>query len=224
MITEEEYFKRQIELWGESVQKKLATKRIAIIGAGGLGSSLAMALGTSGIGQVDMVDFDTVSVHNIHRQIAFTLDDEGKNKAKCVSQLMLKKNPFVTTTAFEMDFESFTKMGNQYDLLLDATDNLATRSALDGYAKAEKTPWIYASVEEFNGQVCFMEEASFDVMTISDHKPGGIAAPIVMHVASLQANFALRYLAGLTVQKDTLNHLYFNEDGVLVTQHFGMPK
>ena len=223
-MTSEDYFNRQIQLWGEATQKSLQKKKIAIIGSGGLGCTLAMALGTSGIGEIHMVDFDTVSNHNIHRQIAFTLEDEGKNKAKTVCKLIESKNPFVKTVAFDMPFDDFKEMGNHYDLILDATDNLPVRGEIDKYAKAGKTPWIYASVEEFNGQVCFFEDANFQVFNISDHKPGGIAAPIVMHIGSLQANLALRYLAGLSVMKDKLYYLYFNEDGELITQKFGMPK
>jgi len=223
-MTSEAYFNRQIELWGEATQRSLQKKKIAIIGAGGLGCTLAMALGTSGIGEIHMVDFDRVSYHNIHRQIAFTLEDEGKNKAKAVVSLIESKNPFVKTVAFDMAFDDFKEMGNQYDLILDATDNLPVRGEIDKHAKATQTPWLYASVEEFNGQVCFFDEANFQVFNISDHKPGGIAAPIVMHIGSLQANLALRYLAGMTVVKDKLYYLYFNEEGELITQKFGMPK
>ncbi|MDQ7046495.1 MAG: HesA/MoeB/ThiF family protein [Sulfurovum sp.] len=223
-MTQSEYFNRQIQLWGEGTQNSLQSKKIAIIGAGGLGSTLSMALGTSGIGEIHIVDFDTVSNHNIHRQIAFTLDDEGKNKAKAITALIESKNPFVKAVAFNMDFEAFKEMENSYDLILDATDNLPVRGEIDAYAKEHKTPWIYASVEEFNGQVCFFDEANFQVFNISDHKPGGITAPIVMHIGSLQANLALRYLAGLTVSKDKLYYLYFNDEGELITQKFGMPK
>lgn len=223
-MTQEQYFNRQIQLWGEATQKSLQNKKIAIIGSGGLGSTLAQALGTSGIGEIHMVDFDTVSGHNIHRQIAFTLEDEGKNKAKTIAQLIESKNPFVKAVAFDMDFASFKELGNSYDLILDATDNLPVRGAIDTYAKESNTPWIYASVEEFNGQVCFFEKANFQVFNISDHKPGGITAPIVMHIGSLQANLALRYLAGLPVVKDKLYYLYFNDEGELLTQKFGMPK
>jgi len=224
MIKREDYFKRQIELWGEATQASLENKKIAIIGAGGLGSSLALALGTSGIGQVDMVDFDLVSLHNIHRQIAFTLEDKERLKAEVVVELMKSKNPFLEANAYVMPFATFTQKAERYDLILDATDNLETREEIDAYARSVKTPWIYASVEEFNGQVCFFEEASFQVFNASNHKPGGIAAPIVMHIASLQANLALRYLAGLSVKKDKLYYLYFNDEGELVTQKFGMPK
>lgn len=224
MIKTADYFKRQIQLWGEATQASLENKKVAIIGAGGLGSSLALALGTSGIGQIDMVDFDIVSLHNIHRQIAFTLNDEEKLKAQVVVDLMKSKNPFLNATAYDISFEAFRELGNSYDLILDATDNLETREAIDAYAKSVNTPWIYASVELFNGQVCFFEEASFQVFNSSDHKPGGITAPIVMHIASLQANLALRYLAGLSVVKDKLYYLYFNDEGELITQKFGMPK
>jgi adenylyltransferase/sulfurtransferase len=223
-MTQEEYFNRQIQLWGSNVQLSLQNKKIAIIGSGGLGCTLAMALGTSGIGEIHMVDFDTVSNHNIHRQIAFTLEDEGKNKAKVAVALMKSKNPFLKAIAFDMDFEDFKEMGNRYDLILDATDNLPVRSQIDRYAKEQNTPWIYGSVEEFNGQVCFFDEANFQVFNISDHKPGGITCPIVMHIGSLQANLALRYLADLTVVKDKLYYLFFNDEGELITQKFGMPK
>lgn len=223
-MTQQEYFNRQIQLWGEATQKGLQTKKIAIIGAGGLGSTLAMALGTSGIGEIHMVDFDTVSGHNIHRQIAFTLQDEGKNKAKTIAALIETKNPFVKALAFDMRFDAFKELENRYDLILDATDNLPVRGEIDSYAKKTDTPWIYASVEEFNGQVCFFDKANFQVFNISDHKPGGITAPIVMHIGSLQANLALRYLAGLSVTKDKLYYLYFNDEGELITQKFGMPK
>jgi len=120
-MTTEEYFNRQIQLWGKEIQESLQSKKIAIIGSGGLGSTLAQALGTSGIGEIHMVDFDTVSNHNIHRQIAFTLGDEGKNKAKAIVALIESKNPFVKIVAFDMTFDTFKEMGNTYDLILDAT-------------------------------------------------------------------------------------------------------
>jgi len=223
MIKTEDYFNRQIQLWGEATQASLQDKKIAIIGSGGLGCSLAYALGTSGIGTIDMVDFDTVGLHNIHRQIAFTLADENRPKAEVVVEVIKSKNPFVKANAYCMDFEKFKLLENSYDLILDATDNLQTRESIDNYSKRVNTPWIYASVEAFNGQVCFFDKSSFQVFNISDHKPAGITAPIVMHIASLQATLALRYLAGLNIVKDKLYYLYFNSDGELITQKFNMP-
>jgi len=223
MITQETYFNRQIQLWGEEKQSALTHKKIAIIGSGGLGCSLALALGTSGIGQIDMVDFDTVSIHNIHRQIAFRLSDEGRPKAEVVAQLLVEKNPFITTRALAMDFDTFKTIDSSYDLIIDATDNLPTRESIDTHAKEQKIPWIYGSVEEFNGQVCFFENASFSVFNHSDHQVGGNIAPMVMHIASLQSLLAMRYLVGLPIQKDKLHYLYINPQGELITQKFSMP-
>ncbi len=217
------YFNRQVMLWGERKQASLQEKKIAIIGSGGLGSSLAIALGGSGIGHIDLVDFDEVSIHNIHRQIAFRVGDEGKLKAKAAAELVESRCPFVRVTPFAIRFDEFAEAKREYDLILDATDNLPSRAQIDAYAKEIGSPWIYGSVEAFNGQVCFIERSSFDAFKITDRKPAGIAAPMVMHIASLQANLALRYLAGESVKKDLLYYLYFNEEGELVTQKFQMP-
>ncbi len=219
-----DYFKRQIQLWGEETQEALQAKRIVIVGCGGLGSTLALALGTSGIGEIHLVDFDKVSLHNIHRQIVFTLEDEGKNKAEVAAELLHRKNPFVKAVAHERLFEEFIDEDHgAFDLILDATDNLPVRERIDRWAKTIRTPWIYASVEEFNGQVCFFERADFGVFVISDHRPGGIAAPIVMQVGSFQANLALRYLTGLPVPKDRLHYMYYSSEGELVLQKFSIP-
>ena len=217
------YFNRQVMLWGEAIQAELQNRKIAIIGSGGLGSSLAIALGASGIGHIDLVDFDEVSVHNIHRQIAFKVGDEGKYKAEVAAELVESRCPYVKVKPFVMRFEEFAREKRSYDLLLDATDNLPSRVQIDAYAKAIGCPWVYGSVEAFNGQVCFIDRSSFDAFKIMDRKPVGIAAPIVMHIASLQANLALRYLTGQTVKKDFLYYLYFNDEGELITQKFKMP-
>ncbi len=219
-----EYFHRQVQLWGEETQRSLQDKRVAIVGSGGLGSSLAFALGASGVGTIHMIDFDEVSVHNIHRQIAFKIGDEGKNKAVVNARVIRERCPYVEAIAHECDFDGFVAKGIEVDLIVDATDNLPSRGKINDYARSVGTPWVYGSVEAFNGQVCFFENASFvELFKITSKTPAGIAAPIVMHIASLQANLALRYLAGLRVKKDFLYYLFFNEEGELVTQKFGMP-
>ncbi len=218
-----EFFHRQVQLWGEDTQKSLQDKTIVIIGCGGLGSSLAIGLGATGIGHIHLVDFDEVSVHNIHRQIAFRVGDEGKFKSEIVGQLVEDRCPFVKTTVHVNSFEEFAKKGIEVDLIIDGTDNLPVRAEIDKYAKKVNTPWIYGSVEAFNGQVCFFEKSDFSAFKVKKKTPAGIAAPIVMHIASLQANLALRYLAGLNVKKDFLYYLYINDEGELITQKFGMP-
>lgn len=220
-----DYFHRQVQLWGEETQLSLQSKKLAIVGAGGLGSSLSYALGASGIGEIHLIDFDEVSTHNIHRQIAFKIGDEGKNKAKINAQIIEERCPYVKAIAHDYTFKEWCEKNIAVDLIIDATDNLPTRAEIDDCAKRRGTPWIYGSVEAFHGQVCFFEKSSFrDAFKISSKTPEGITAPIVMHVASLEANLALRYLAGLSVKKDQLYYLFFNNDGELVTQKFSLEK
>lgn len=218
------YFHRQVQLWGEETQRALQSKRIAVIGSGGLGSSLAFALGASGIGEIHMIDFDTVSLHNIHRQIVFKTGDEGKYKAEVACELIELRCPYVAAYPHVCRFDEFVQKNIDVDLIIDATDNLPTRGLINTYAKAKGLAWVYGSVEAFNGQVCFFENASFnELFKITQKTPAGIAAPIVMHIASLQANLALRYLAGMSVKKDFLYYLFFNDEGELVTQKFMLP-
>jgi len=219
----ENYFLRQIELWGNDTQKSLLNKSILIVGCGGLGSSLAIALGSSGIGKITLVDFDKVSIHNIHRQIAFDLKDVGKFKAEILKNKILNRFNEVEVETVIDDFKNFAKNQKKFDLILDATDNLQIRKEIDLYAKKINSPWIYASVEEFHGQVCFFENANFaDMFQISNHTPAGIAAPIVMFIASFSANLAIRYLTNYPISKDKLYYIYFDNEGEFIIKNFKM--
>lgn len=220
-----DYFNRQIKLWGEEVQNSLKNKKVAIIGSGGLGCSLAIALGASGIGEFAFVDFDTVGIHNIHRQIAFKLKDDGKYKSETLKQLIQSRCPYTKIISYNEDFESFSKRDLKFDLIIDATDNLPSRAMINKYCLDNGYPWIYGTVEEFHGQVCFFKEASYEaIFKINDRKPNGIACPIVMQIASFQANLALRYLAGFSVKKDLLYYLSYTAEGELEIKKFNLPK
>ncbi len=224
MSESHEFFNRQIKLWGEETQDSLSNKKVAIIGSGGLGCSLAIALGASGIGEFALVDFDEVGVHNIHRQIGFKVGDDGKFKADVLKELVESRCPYTKVTSYVESFQDFAKRGLEFDLIIDGTDNLPTRADINEYCIANNQAWIYGSVEEFHGQVCFFEKASYEaVFQVSDRKPNGIACPIVMHIASLQANLAIRHLTGLPVKKDILYYLSFDNEGVLDTKRFNLP-
>jgi len=219
-----EFFNRQIKLWGEQTQDNLQNKKVAIIGSGGLGCSLGIALGASGIGEFTLVDFDDVGIHNIHRQIGFKVEDEGKYKAEVLKELMESRCPYTKVTALVETFDDFVKRDLKFDLVIDATDNLPTRAAINEYCLKHNQAWIYGSVEEFHGQVCFFEKASYEaIFKINDRKPNGINGPIVMFIASFQANLAIRYLTGLPVKKDILYYLSFDDEGVLQNKKFNLP-
>ena len=222
----EEYFARQIKLWGREVQLELQKKHIVIVGCGGLGCSLGVALGSSGIGKITLIDFDRVGIHNIHRQIGFKVGDEGRAKCVVLKELLESRSPYVEIVAFDGSLEGFIAKGEcDCDLILDATDNLPSRAMIDNFAKSKNTPWVYGSVEEFHGQVCFFHKASFvSVFGIKERVPNGIACPIVLHIASIQANLALKYLANFDVKKDLLYYLFFNDEGEYIVQKFGLPQ
>lgn len=214
------YFKRQIELWGEDRQKALAKKSILIVGAGGLGSSLGFALGGSGIGHITIIDFDRVSKHNIHRQIAFDLESVGEYKVDVLAKKMEARYEGVEVECIKKSFIEAKESLGVFDLILDATDNFEARSEIDSFAKTRKTPWIYCSVEEFMTQICFFDKKSFSAFATKKHTPKGIAAPIVMLAASVEANLAIRYLAGLEIEKDLFHYIYFDKNGSIELKKF----
>lgn len=217
-----EYYSRQYMLWGEKTQEVLASKSVAIIGCGGMGCSLGLVLSGLGIKEFYMIDFDRVEVHNIHRQIAFAKNDDGKLKAEVLSDKMRARS-LSEITPIVGSFEDFTKKSIVPDLILDATDNLQTRKEINDFAKANNIPWIYASVEEFRGQVAFFENSSFDeIFKISALPPKGVIAPMVAQIATLSANLASRYLAGLKIKKDVLHYLYYKDDGEFCLDKFAL--
>ncbi len=208
-----DYYSRQIMLWGEEAQKSLSNKSILIVGSGGLGCSVALALSGVGLGEIDIVDFDRVEIHNIHRQILFDTKDIGRLKAEVVSNKIARRDSNLKSKSYTMPFNEFIKESPRYDLIIDATDNLETREEIDNYAKELNIAWIYGSVEEFNGQVCLFKDSSFSIFNKKDVKQKGISAPMVMQVASFEANLALRFLLNLPIKSDILHYLYYNSEG-----------
>jgi len=215
-----DYFLRQYMLWGKETQNLLSKKKVLIVGSGALGCSIALALSGSGIGVIDIVDFDRVEIHNIHRQLLFDLKDVGEYKAKVAVKKILKRALNLNATAYTLSFEEFVNNSTKYDLLIDATDNLNVRNEIDKFAKSKNIIWIYGSVEEFNGQVCMFENAKFSMFATKQIDTKGISAPMVMQVASFEANLALRYLAKLPVKSDLLYYLYYNDNGEFEIKKF----
>jgi len=200
-------------LWGEKTQDLLSKKTIAIVGSGGLGCSIGLALSGIGISEFYVIDFDKIELHNIHRQIAFSKNDVGLDKSIVLSQKMQDRS-LSKVSSIIGDFEHFTSLNKVPDIILDATDNLESRKQIDEFAKIHNIPWIYASVEEFRGQVAFFDKSCFDdVFNISKLEPKGIASPMVVQIASFSANLALRYLSDLKIEKDMLHYLSYTNNG-----------
>jgi len=220
----QDYYSRQIMLWGEDTQKSLSSKSVLIVGSGGLGCSVALALSGSGIGVIDIVDFDKIEMHNIHRQVLFTLEDSGKYKAQVAVESIKSRNAKLSATAFNTTFEELIKDCKDYDLIIDATDNFVVREQINAFAKSKNIAWIYGSVEEYNGQVCLFKDGDFNMFATKSVEPKGQTAPMVMQIASFEANLALRYLANLKVQSDLFYYLYYNDSGEFEIKKFNLPK
>lgn len=218
-----EYFSRQITLFGEERQERLLNAKVAVLGCGGLGCSIGYAVAGAGVGSIDLVDFDRVSKTNIHRQIAFDMSDVARPKCEVLKEKLLSRGEFLNISAYDMRLEEYLAMGHEVDIIIDATDNLPARKLIDEAAKSREKPWVYASVEEWGGQICFFERSKFDTFCINDRKPGGVATPIVMNIAAISANISLRYLAGLDVERDVLYYYGF-ANGALELKKFNMPK
>ena len=152
-----EYFKRQTTLKeiGETGQKQLQNAKIAIVGCGGLGSIASVYLAASGIGQLKLIDFDTVNVSNLHRQTYFKLDDINKPKASVLASYIQKITPFtkVIPKISAINKQNVTSVLKDYSVILDCTDNLSVKYLLNDYCVLHDKTLIYGSLYKYDGYV-----------------------------------------------------------------------
>ncbi|MDE6171228.1 MAG: HesA/MoeB/ThiF family protein, partial [Duncaniella sp.] len=136
-------------------QEKLGRARVLIIGAGGLGSPVALYLAAAGVGRITILDPDTVSLSNLQRQIIHSTADIGRNKCDSAREKMLAVNPGVTVDALAIPLttENASELAREHDLLLDCTDNLATRLLISDTCVAEGKPYVFGAVKRFSGQL-----------------------------------------------------------------------
>lgn len=150
-------FKRQITLSeiGEIGQQKLQNASVLIVGCGGLGSPIAVYLASSGIGKIHLVDFDTVDVTNLHRQVFFSLEDVNQPKTKVLSKFIKKRAPFteVTFTNKPISKENVFKLIENVDIVVDGTDSLPTKYLLNDACVIKNKPLVYGSLYKFDGYV-----------------------------------------------------------------------
>lgn len=156
-------FKRQITLSeiGESGQEKLQNASVLVVGCGGLGSPIAVYLASSGIGKLHLVDFDTVDITNLHRQVFYSLDDIGKPKAAVLSTFIKKRAPFTTVyfTNKPITKDNVFELIDEVDVVVDGTDSLPTKYLLNDACVIKKKPLVYGSLYKFDGYV-----ATFNVL------------------------------------------------------------
>ena len=199
-------FDRQIELIGRENQKKLQKKEVLIVGCGGLGNSIATTISCIGLKKIYLIDFDKIELHNLHRQFQFSKSDVNKYKSE-----VLAKNISRCDTKIISLKEKFNKNLNlKVDLVFDATDNFDARKEIDAFAKKQSIAWIYASVEEFRGQVGVFINSSFDIFATTKTISKGQFPAMVNLVGSIASMLGIRVL--LKKQKEIFYYIDFNED------------
>jgi len=147
---------------GVDGQKRLKNARVLVIGAGGLGSPALLYLAAAGVGTIGIVEFDVVDESNLQRQIIHGQSDIGRSKAESARDSILEVNPLVDVRLHEVRLEpdNAVELFEQYDLILDGTDNFATRYLVNDAAVLARKPYVWGSIYRFEGQVSvFWEDA-----------------------------------------------------------------
>lgn len=150
-------YQRQMALsgFGFEGQQRLHAAQVLLIGVGGLGSAAALYLAGAGVGTLTLADDDHVSLTNLHRQVLYREADIGIPKAEAACQQLRARNttlhchPLIT----RLEGDALLNAVKAADLVLDCTDNLATRRALNAVCLATQTPWVHASVAQQQGQL-----------------------------------------------------------------------
>ncbi|TXI45986.1 MAG: adenylyltransferase/sulfurtransferase MoeZ, partial [Mycobacterium sp.] len=135
-------------------QKRLKNARVLVIGAGGLGSPTLLYLAAAGVGTIGVVEFDVVDESNLQRQIIHGQSDIGRSKAQSARDSILELNPLVTVRLHEMRLEpeNAVELFGQYDLIIDGTDNFATRYLVNDACVLLGKPYVWGSIFRFEGQ------------------------------------------------------------------------
>ena len=203
-----------LEELGIDGQEKLLASHALVIGAGGLGSPAALYLGSAGVGRITIVDHDTVDATNLQRQIAHTLDRVGQPKADSVRTAIAQINPdpqvqVVTQRAGAALLDTWVP---QADVVLDCTDNFATRQAINAACVRHGKPLVSGAAIRMDGQVSVYDTADaqgpcYACIFPPDQMPEetrcatlGVFAPLVGIIGTVQAAEALKLLSGMGSQ------------------------
>lgn len=140
---------------GGAGQQKLKTARVLVIGAGGLGSPVLAYLAAAGVGHLGLIDHDDVSLSNLQRQILYCDQDQGHPKTAAAERFITARNPHVklTTHCQKLTADIIESLLAPYDIIVDASDNFATRYLLADYAAILQKPLVSGAIQRFDGMV-----------------------------------------------------------------------
>lgn len=200
-------------------QKKLLQSTILVVGCGGLGAAALPYLAAAGIGKLIIADPDTIDQTNLQRQISYTEHDLGSLKVEKMAQFLRERNSHthLETHCMYLDLQNLLTLTAQADVVLDCSDNFATRQAINAACVAQRKPLVSGAAVRFDGQlVVFRSDLSdacyhclFDMAQADDGACAlfGVFAPLVGVIGTTQAAEALKILMNLPVAHNVL-HCY----------------
>ena len=208
-----EKYSRQIVLKnvGTIGQKKIINSNVLIVGAGGLGCPIIDYLSRAGVGKIGIVDYDRVDISNIHRQSVYTSKDVGKYKVEVLKKKLIDINPDVKIKIYKSKItnKNAYKILNQFDIIVDGSDNFKTKFLLNQFANKLKKIFIVGAISRYDGHIfsfnfkrnneaclkCFYQsEVNEEVLNC---ETDGILGPVAGIVGNIQANEVLKYILGL---------------------------
>jgi sulfur-carrier protein adenylyltransferase/sulfurtransferase len=195
---------------GMTGQKRLKNARVLCVGAGGLGSPALLYLAAAGVGTLGIIDFDVVDESNLQRQIIHGQSDVGRSKAESARDSILEINPYVNVVLHpeRLDSDNAMEIFAQYDLIVDGTDNFATRYLVNDACVLLGKPYVWGSIYRFDGQAsvfwaehgpcyrCLYPEPPPPGMVPSCAE-GGVLGVLCASIGSIQVNEAIKVITGI---------------------------
>jgi len=194
----------------ESGQERIRNAKVLCIGAGGLGSPALMYLAAAGVGTIGIVDFDTVDETNLHRQVLYGQSDIGKKKVDVAKLKIQESNPLVSVVVYPVRINpsNVLEIMAGYDIIIDATDNFATRYLINDAAVLLNKPYVWGSVNRFDGQAaifwsslgpcyrCLHPEPPAPG-TVQNCADAGVLGVLCASIASIQVNEVIKAITGI---------------------------
>jgi sulfur-carrier protein adenylyltransferase/sulfurtransferase len=212
-IEEQERYSRHLRIPGfdEVAQLRLRNGSVLVIGAGGLGSPALLYLAAAGVGRIGIADFDRVERHNLQRQILYADQQTGTSKANAAKARLQALNPEVEVVLHEEGIkpENAREIIRKYDVILDGSDNFATRYLINDATYLERKPLVYGSVFQYEGQVMVLNDSPDAPCyrclfpdppvpgTVPNCNEAGVVGALCGVVGSLQAMESIKLLTGI---------------------------
>ncbi|TKV29653.1 molybdopterin-synthase adenylyltransferase MoeB [Arthrobacter sp. NamB2] len=196
--------------FGIDAQLRLKNARVLVIGAGGLGSPALLYLAAAGVGTLGIVDDDDVELSNLQRQVIHGMSDLGRSKAESARDSILELNPLVQVVLHEerLDRDNALSLFAAYDLIVDGTDNFATRYLVNDAAAILGKPYVWGSILRFDGQVSvFWQDRGPTYRDLYPEAPpagsvpscaeGGVLGVLCAQIGSVMVNEAVKLITGV---------------------------